>query len=238
MTAAAACLVPSEEVARFDRLWRLRLLKHELSAADPGSWRKPTARSALSGQAAVRDLTDAVSAIDGLGFVVAIGAKSWSELPQPTRRGFGSARTLCFLRLIRIVFDKLEGSADSNRISLRLRLDMDAIGETMTAAERMMAVDSRARERLSCLAFVDPRSDSHFAAVDLVLHSGFQHSARTREQGRSTPEAGSSQPMFPSNFTLELWDGDFIARHLESLEWGGVLAPSGPRRKAGIGAGK
>jgi hypothetical protein len=236
VTAVAACLVPSEEIAGFDGLWRLLLMKHDLPASGPDDWCTLIEKHDTESTTALRELTGAASNLNGLGFVVAIGRKTWGELPQPTRRRLGSAQTLCFLRLMRIVVDKLEGCGESARIAVRLRLDMAARNSSMRDVQAMMAADTRARERIASLSFVNPRNASHFSAIDLVLQNGLQELTRTTELAPTQQASQLAQAAFPANFALELWNGDFVSRHLESLEWGQSQLPAVRKRGTAAGA--
>lgn len=231
MTAAAALLVPMEDAPRFDRLWRLAMIRHDLPATEPEGWRKLAKARGPAAAAAVQEITGVASSMGGIGFVVAIGGKAWNDLPPATRRWFGSAAMLCFLRAMRIVIDKLEGSGDSSPIVLMLRRAPETLREGMDAAERLLAADTRARTRISTFSFVDGISDGHFAALDLLLFYGIERSALGRELASHPQREQVGQPPFPGNLALELWNQAFISRHLESVDWARPSQPAVRKRK-------
>lgn len=228
-TAAAAVLVPSDDLAQFDRCWRLELIKNNLPVNEPYGWQKLAAERDARNASALRNLHNAAARMSGLGYVVAISGETWNSLPTATRRSFGSADTLCFLQVMRIVIDKLEECGETSPVSLRMQRDPGTLRASFDAVERLIAADTRASGRISTFAFVDPARDSHFAAIDLVLHTGMQ---RLMEPGVDAGvDDGSIPQPFPDNFALELWDKELVDRRLQSIEWGQPAQPAGRKRR-------
>jgi hypothetical protein len=239
VTAAAAWLVPSEEIAALDRRWRLHLLEHDLPAGEPSAWRRlagahKSVRKAARSSVALAELTRAAAGMSGLGFVVTIADGTWNELPSSVRRSFRSPDRLCFLRVMRIVVDRLEGCGQASPFELRMRRDDVGLRDRAEAVEQLLGADTRARDLISLLAFVSPRAAGHFDAIDMVVQTGLSRLQAHIEKGE---ERAAADPLpFPPSFLLEHWDATFVSQSLESLEWGRLDRPQPPgsrRRKDG-----
>ena len=156
MVTCAAYLVHSSQCERLDRHWRNLLMKHDLPVNNPGGWRGIARSSSLSEEdkgAALREF--AIAAAGATGFVVAIREATWARVFRSRRRLFGSAEAFCYLRLLRVVLDRLESVQETSPIAVLFRRDVGSMDRTAKSAAKLFKMDTRASERVESMAFVE-----------------------------------------------------------------------------------
>ena len=245
MVTCAAHLVHSSQCERLDRHWRNLLMKHDLPVTNHGGWLGIARSKSLSEEdkgATLREF--AIAAGDAMGFVVAIHEATWARVFRSRRRLFGSAEAFCYLRLLRVVLDRLESVQEASPIAVLFRRDVGSMDRAAKSAAKLFEMDTRACERVESMAFVDSRRDCHFAMTDLLIHLALPRltgvPAGTAKHPPAALRTASLLPPLPDQVVIELWDEDFARRHIESLDWSmssGVTGDGGRSRQKPVEAG-
>lgn len=208
----------------FHQLWSNVLLEHgiaELHMKDFMSsqsrvqpycdWDWPKKMSVLE------DFSAAIKMNHLVGFGVAVDADAYRTLPKELTRREGTAQEFCFMRLIRMVVNRLKTSASRETVSIMFDCDEDF---TPARFKRYLAIRQRRpedRSVLSSFGVGEPRHYLPLQAADFLAWETRTHLLRQIKGLDQKPEFNHMMmalPGFFPDYTGEFWDEDEISKKL------------------------
>ena len=219
-----AFVLDADERRFCERRWRQKLFRHELPNLQVDQWAElvKARRWDLAERSRVlADFEQVVTDHRFVGFYAAMDVSVWMGLDQKRRRVFKSPEIFCFLRVLRLVVDRLEAVSETTPVQLVLAPGADRIVTSAEAIAFTYVMDSRSADRLGDVRFCDPRRSSYFQAVSLM--SGrlrAQLGARREGAGRQAAWLKALSATSASVETIgEYWDEAHCERYLASVDW-------------------
>ena len=209
----------------FNQHWCHLLLKHDLPGISLESWSDVVRRrgwDVTTSREVLADFTRAIETHDLIGFVVVMDAAGWNALAANERRVFGSASNFCFLRVVRLVLDRLEAANRTAPITIVFDQTLDRLAHRSTAVHTLFEMDSRAIDRVDSIRFSNPARHFQLQATKLLT-------SMTRRRLAELPGASLRLPAWLRKLdelpaaeetgVWEHWDKAFTRRHAGSIEW-------------------
>jgi hypothetical protein len=197
-------------------------LKHELPALQLATWGKIASarnwdeakRRAIISEFAVTIEDDAL-----IGFAVAIDQAAWLSIGPKHRRPFGTIEAFCFLRLMRLVFDRIEAADCPDTISVDFAIEPHAFERRSKAVQRLLKADSRASNRVESIQFVDADRRGRLQAVRLLTSMIMRSQIAREQQSLGWLNRLTELPEPQAGHTFEYWDKSFTGKNFSRLEW-------------------
>ncbi len=225
IVSCTALLGSADGRARFDRRWKFLLLKHDLPALQLGAWRqmaKAKGWDAARRHAVAAEFAMTIDEQDMLGFSVAVDTMAWRSLASKRRKSFGTEREFCFLRVIRLVFDRLEAANCADTVRIDFSLDPSEFERRSNAVQRLLRLDSRASPRVASIQFEDPERRGQLQAAHLLTGMIMRSQIAHAGEEQIVPAWLTSLkelPEPPSGLTLEYWNRAYTNKHFSNIEW-------------------
>ena len=233
----SALILDASERRSCERKWSQQLLRHELPALSLDSWPELVKGRRWDMDQRGQVLSDFAKIVEQhsvVGFYAAMETSVWRGLDQRKRRVFRSAEAFCFLRLLRLIVDRLEATSQTAPVQLVLATGAEGLVAGADLLAMAYGMDSRASDRLGDVRFCDPRKSTFSQIVELMtgrLRSELSErsGAAAREPGwlKSVGDIGAGAGMIG-----EFWDAAHCARYLASVDWDVPDQRSGGRRRS------
>lgn len=156
-----------------------------------------------------------------IGFGVAVDADAWRELPQGIKDDNGSAQEFCFMRLLRMVVDRMKVSAPNDQVSIMFDCDR---GYTPARFQQYIRVREKipdAARFLVSFTIGEPRAFLPLQAADLLAWETRKDLIRQAEGLDSRPEFQHMMmtlPGFFPDYTSELWSREELQKLYEGVQ--------------------
>jgi hypothetical protein len=204
----------------FHEMWNNFLLKHGIdelhmkemmctkSTVQPfASWDWPKKKAVLE------DFSMAIKVSQIIGFGVAVDADAWRELLKANLKDADTAQEFCFLRLIRIIVDRLKKSAPKETVSIMFDTDE---GFTPSRFKRFLHARKRVPDDGNYLASFgvgEPKIFLPLQAADFLAWETRTELLRKSKGFDCRPELLDLMKVLPGffpDYTGEYWDREKI----------------------------
>lgn len=223
---AAGYIAPPSVLNSFQEIWKLFLVKHNLEwlhmkdfMNDKSSeyaylgWDWPKKKSVLE------DFSGAIKMNHLIGFGVSIDAEAWRKMPSHITKQFGTAQELCFMRILRMVVERLKRSCPDERVSIIFDCDQTFAPARFQRYLRLREYDEAASQFLSSFTVADPRVYLALQAADLLAWETRKDLLRQIDGHESRPEFKHMMLVLPGffpDYTAELWTEEALQREFNS----------------------
>lgn len=156
---------------QFGPQWYHHLLKHGVSCFHM--------KELIPRQGEFKDLTlekrdelllDCVKVIkenELIGFGVGVDAEAWRLLPDALTKSSGNAQEFCFLRIIRLIIERLKRVSPNEKLALIFDCDQEFAARRFKQFSKLRE-RPEIREHLASIAFCDPRLYIPLQAADFL----------------------------------------------------------------------
>lgn len=209
----------------FNQGWQHLLMRHGISCVhmkdlmqDQGEyaalkWDWPKKKAVLE------DFATVIKMFQLIGFGVAVDADSWREIPKEITRVQGDAQLFCFLRILRMVGNRMKISCPDDFAAICFDCDTNY---TPARFQRFLGVreyDPDARKLFRSFAVADPKTHLPLQAADFLAWETRKELLRKMGGYESRPEFNvlfQTVPALPADYTGEFWNKDLIYEQLLS----------------------
>jgi hypothetical protein len=210
----------------FHEIWKNSLLRHgidclhmkevmcEQSKKEPFvNWDWPKKKEVLE------EFSSAIKMSHLVGFGVAVDADAWREVPRELTKIEGTAQEFCFMRLIRMVVDRMKRVCPEEH--LQITFDCDK-GFTPSRFQRFIALRERLKEQdiLSSFCISEPRHFMPLQAADFLAWESRTQLLRIINGNSPRPEFEHLLTVLPGYFpdyTGEVWDRNAIEQQIKPM---------------------
>lgn len=219
-----AFVLPVEERMFCERRWRQQLLSHALPAFELEHWSELIKVRRWEMPQRSRILGDFLQVVQDHSVVTIYAVMDtlvWRSLDQRQRRVFKSAEAFCFLRVLRLLVDRLEAASETGPLQLLLAACEDSLVAGAEALAFGYAMDTRASARLMDVRFCDPRHCTYLQAVDFMSRRlRGQLAERRADAGGKPAWLKMLGPVNVTDETIgEYWDQEHCERYIASVDW-------------------
>lgn len=168
----------------------------------------------------LEDFSAAIKISRVVGFGVAVDAEAWRELPKDLTRIEGTAQEFCFMRLIRMIVNRVRISAPSEHLSVMFDCDE---GFTPARFKRYLEIRKREPEDgkyLISFGVGEPKAYLALQAADFLAWETRTHLMRQIKGLDSKPEFQHMMmalPGFFPDYTGEYWGREEIEKVLKPM---------------------
>lgn len=155
-----------------------------------------------------------------VGFAVGLDAHAWRKLPKEIIRENGTAQEFCFLRLLRLVFDRMKVSAPRDQASIMFDCDREYTPARFQRYIRVRDKIEGAANVLVAFTIGEPRAFLPLQAADLLAWETRSELVRRSKGLDSRPEFQHLMmvlPGFPTDYTSEFWSEEEIKKNIARL---------------------
>ncbi len=219
-----AFILHSDERRFCERRWRQELLRHELPELRLDEWSELVKRRHWDAGARARVLADFAQVAEGhsvVGLYAAMDTSVWKSMDQRRRRLFRSPEAFCFLRVLRLVADRLEAACETIPVQLVMPARTEHLVAGAEALSFAFSMDSRASDLLGDVRFCDPRRCTYLQPLEMMLgRLQWQLAERSGDAGRRPVWSKAlSAAASGAEMIGEYWDDAHCERYLASVDW-------------------
>lgn len=166
-------------------------------------------------KAVLEDFSAAIKISRIVGFGVAVDAEAWRELPKELTKVEGTAQEFCFMRLIKMILDRIRKSAPNEKLSIMFDCDE---GFTPARFKRYLAIRKRRQDDAKYLISFgvgEPQAYFPLQAADFLAWESRTQLLRQIKGLDSRPEFQHMMMVLPGffpDYTGEFWDREQIEK--------------------------
>jgi hypothetical protein len=152
-----------------------------------------------------------------IGFGVALDAEAWRELPKETVNEHVSAQDFCFMRLLRLIVNRMKVSAPNDYVSIMFDCDRNYTPARFQQYIRVREKVPDAAKFLTAFTIGEPRTFLPLQAADLLAWETRRDLIRKSQGFVSRPELQHmlmALPGFFPDYTGEHWSKEELQKNL------------------------
>jgi hypothetical protein len=169
----------------------------------------------------LEDFSSAIKISHLIGFGVAVDADAWRELPKSVTQLEGTAQEFCFMRLIKMMVNRVKISVPHERIAVMFDCDE---GFTPARFQRFLGLRRRHPvdgQYLISFGVGEPKAYLALQAADFLAWETRTHLMRQIKGLQSRPEFQHMMTVLPGffpDYTSEYWGREDIEKSIKSMD--------------------
>jgi hypothetical protein len=163
----------------------------------------------------LEDFSAAIKMSQLAGFGVALDAEAWRRLPKEFIKANGTAQEFCFIRILRMVVERMKRSCPDERISILFDCDRTFAPSRFQRYIQVREKVADAARFLNAFTVGEPKVFQPLQAADLLAWETRKDLLRQIEGLDSRPEFQhmmKNLPGFFPDYTAELWTAELLER--------------------------
>jgi len=178
------------------------------------NWDWPRKRQALE------DFASAIKINHLIGFGISVDTEAWQRVPKEIVKKEGNAQEFCFMRILRMVVERVKRSSPDERVAISFDCDRDY---TPTRFQRYLRVRENiqdAERYLAAFTIAEPKIFVPLQAADLLAWETRKDLLRQIAGHDSRPEFQHMMKVLPGffpDYTGELWTEEALDKEFGPL---------------------